>query len=134
MSYQTQQRKALVRLLTTTGRAMTAKEIVQQLSQIPDCPTPSTSTVYRLLGKLTSEGVTKAFLNDSTPRSMLYQMDGKHACHAHLHLKCQDCGKLYHLDTDKTTQVLDTLRTQCGFVLDAAQTTLFGCCAQCEQR
>lgn len=132
VGYQTQHRKALVNLLKEAGRALTAREIALILGKSQVFPAPGISTVYRLLGKLTSEGVIKAFLNDAKPRSMVYQMDGQRACPAHLHLKCLDCGKLYHLSEKDTSVVLSAVRDGCSFLLDAAHTTLFGCCAACE--
>ncbi len=132
MGYQTQHRKALVHLLESAGRALTAREITALLGASPAFPAPGVSTVYRLLSKLTGEGVIKAFLNDAKPRSMVYQMDGHRSCPAHLHLKCLDCGKLYHLDGEKTSVVLGAVQKGCGFLLDAAHTTLFGSCAACE--
>ncbi|MDI9521487.1 MAG: transcriptional repressor [Bacillota bacterium] len=130
--YQTLQRKALVDFLRQhPGRAFTARDLIKALKEDPfSAQTVGESTVYRLLQKLTAQGLVKRYLLEGS-RSYVYEISpvGR-SCDGHLHLKCTRCHKLIHLGEEETGRVTREAEKQ-GFTLDKGQTLLLGQCAAC---
>ena len=87
------------------------------------------STVYRIVSELLSEGKIRR-LSDGKTRHCTYQHIGNEECHAHLHLKCRDCGQLIHLDEDISHKFSDSVLNFGGFTLEAG-CMLFGKCKNC---
>ena len=87
------------------------------------------STVYRILSDYVEDGTVKR-VSDSKSRRVTYQYIGSAQCHTHLHLKCQGCGRLIHLDC-AVSQILEKkLFTSEGFALDVGS-LLYGRCNLC---
>lgn len=130
--YQTLQRKALVDFLRRhPGRAFTARGLAKALKEAPlTAQTVGESTVYRLLQKLTAQGLVKRYLLEGS-RCYVYEMPpAGRSCDGHLHLKCTLCHKLIHLGDEETGRVTREAEKQ-GFALDKEQTLLLGQCAAC---
>ncbi len=87
------------------------------------------STVYRIISEMVRDGSVRK-ISDPNSRRVCYQhLDGEH-CSEHLHLKCNECGRLIHLD-EETTQALEKkLMSAKHFVLDDGA-MLFGKCESC---
>ncbi|MBQ9070014.1 MAG: transcriptional repressor [Clostridia bacterium] len=88
-----------------------------------------TSTVYRIVSELLSEGKVRR-LSDGKTRHCTYQYIGSEECHSHLHLKCRDCGKLIHLDEEISHEFCDSVLSIGGFTLESG-CMLFGKCESC---
>ncbi len=86
------------------------------------------SSIYRIVAKLVSLGVLKK-LSSPDSRHCKYQYLGEH-CSAHLHLKCLGCGRLIHLDSDRSRELSQTVMTLGNFSLDSTS-LLFGKCESC---
>ena len=114
-------------LRQNAARSFSIEEIVTELQKQGRCP--GKSTVYRLMTQLVQEGRVRRFVRGNG-RHFGYQWL---TCHgeAHLHCRCLQCGKLYHLDHEASEEMQKALLTVNGFALDTAQTTLMGTCPGC---
>ena len=132
-SYQTAQRKALLDYLQRhEDEAFTAGEVARGMRLDPQAAVkPATSTVYRLLTLMTQEGSIKRFVREEG-RQYLYQALACGRGEGHLHLKCNSCGRLIHMDENRSSRILTEISRQMHFLVDEEQTLLFGCCAECE--
>ncbi len=127
MAYKTEQREILVDFLRTHAEGQyTAAELTEALADAKI----GQATVYRLVKRLVSEGVVRAFALGDDRRTYYQYIDGE-SCASHLHLKCTVCGRLYHLGACVSEflekQILATHR----FALDEQMTMLFGTCHKC---
>lgn len=93
---------------------------------------PGKSTVYRLIPKLVSEGLVKRFSGEQG-RQFAYQIVSCDACDAHLHLKCNACGSLYHMDHAVSERIMSEVLNRSDFSLDEKETVLFGICKDCKE-
>ena len=91
------------------------------------------TTVYRQLERLMEEGrVNKYILDESSSACFEYiESDGK--CHhpSCYHMKCEKCGKLYHLDCHEIEDLTRHLEEHHGFKVDPFRTVFYGVCAEC---
>ena len=84
------------------------------------------STVYRTLELLDNLGLIKHHhLSDGAPTYHLAS-EG-----AHVHLVCQDCGKLSEVRPEAIKPLITVLDQEQGFETDVAHLTVFGRCADC---
>lgn len=132
--YTTRQRTLVLAYLQRhRGRSFTAGEVHQALNlQLGRESAPARSTVFRVMRRLAQEGVVLQLPREGSGVHA-YQMDGHGACSDSLHLKCQGCGRLTHLDAAQTRRLADTVRRQFHFDLDPYQSTLYGLCDYCRQ-
>lgn len=131
--HRSRQRELLLQFLRDhSDRALTAADCTAGLrDQLGEQQAPGQSTVYRLLNQLSSDGIVKR-LPRAGAMPQRYQMDGHQDCHGSLHLKCQGCGSLDHLDDELEGQLSREIAALLHFEIDAAQTTLYGLCAACQ--
>lgn len=127
MVYNTEKRTAVINFLKQHhSQAFSIDEIALSLS--PDGS--AKSTYYRLVSRLVSDGVLRK-ISDANTRHTTYQyLDGEH-CDEHLHLKCKECGKLIHLDSETSHLVEQRIMSAGGFAIDEGA-LLFGKCADCK--
>ncbi len=127
--YQTAGRAALVAYL----KEKTA-ETPQSADEIYRCVTAAgaeigRSSVYRLLGELSSEGVVRKY---AAKGGSVYQFVGERAdCGGHLHLQCLSCGRVSHLKCDCSEEISSHLQKTHGFLVDSGRSVLLGTCAVC---
>lgn len=130
--YKTRQQDLIVgHLASLSGRQTTVAQIEQELRR---AGTPiGTATIYRQLEKLVAAGRVRKAVPDGRPGACYeYLPDGAH-CHEHLHLKCEHCGALVHLDCVQADTFGDHLETTHGFSLNQAKTVVYGTCADCKK-
>ena len=128
MAYRTEQKELLTAYLRLhPDRQFTVGELVQALSGEG---TIGTSTVYRLMNRLTEEGTVRRFM---VGRTVYYQATRGSACHRHLHLKCTACGEMLHLSAALTEFLCRQIEASNRFRLDGDATLLFGTCAACQK-
>ena len=125
--YQTEQKKILLSYLSSNAdRVFSLEELVPPMVA---CGVGK-STVYRLVARLVEEGSVRRFLREGK-RGYTYQYFAKEDCHAHLHLRCTDCGRVLHLGEGVSADLRALLSSDCGFTLDGEKTMLYGHCAAC---
>lgn len=126
-TYNTHQRKALLDFLQSNSeKAFTIEEIVCSMSE----DDISQSTAYRLMTKLVEEGLVHRSVKGNS-RSFLYQFINGEKCEGHLHIKCTDCGKVYHLDHNVSELIHDDIKKNTAFEIDS-HTVLLGKCGDCK--
>ena len=135
-SYNTEQKKLLEEFMTKNrDRSFTIDEIIEGLRDMRGESEilPGRSTVYRLIGRLAEEGKLRKFVKADSRKASYQLMVGQH-CDCHLHLKCTDCGKLFHMDEEISDELVRRISTFSNFSVDEEATVLFGQCAVCGGR
>ncbi len=131
-TYQTKPRKQLIDYLKShPDQSFTAEELTTALKLHYHNDSPGKSTVYRLIRKLEQEGLVKRFDEDGSNRAY-YRFTDLQCCD-HLHLKCTGCGKLIHMKSAASHQLLADILRNDGFAVDGHQTILFGKCNLCNK-
>ena len=132
--YETRQRRVLLDFLKRhPDRGFSVEELYAELSSCcPQCDLPGKSTLYRLIPKLVSEGLVKRFSGERG-RQFQYQLVDCEECQAHLHLKCTECGCLFHMNHAASEQIICEVLEQNAFSLDQKETVLFGICRDCRR-
>ncbi len=126
--YHTQQRKILIDFLQKNNdKSFTIEEIIRSIGESEI----SQSTAYRLIIKLTEDGIVKRSVR-GTSRSFVYQYVNNEKCEGHLHMKCTGCGKVYHLDTGITSTIQNDIKNSTNFEIDS-HTVLLGKCNTCKE-
>lgn len=128
MKYSTEQRKVLSAFLEQKkDEPLSAAEISRALTLQGYKISPS--AVYRNLNSLTEEGTAKTFFAEDG-RTRLFQLCD---CEGdHLHLKCENCGKLLHIGHTLSDKIASVLADGCGFSTDREKTVLYGVCSDCK--
>ncbi len=125
--YNTQQRKNLIEFLQrNSSKAYTIEEIINNMGG----ESISQSTAYRLMTKLVDDGLVHRSVKGNS-RSFVYQYISNEKCEGHLHMKCTDCGKVYHLDSSITAHIQNDIKNNTSFEIDS-HTVLLGKCNICK--
>ena len=126
-TYHTHQRASLLNFLKENSeRAFTIEEIIENLNNSEIAK----STVYRLMQKLVEESLVHRTVKGNS-RSFVYQYISDEKCENHLHMKCTDCGKVYHLDSGVTSIIQNNIKSNTSFEIDS-HTVLLGKCGECK--
>lgn len=131
--YHTKSRQLILTYLQDNRRhAVSAANILQYLenSNLPTSPT----TVYRYLDKLVSENRIMKYVADKGEKALYQYVDEGAHCQEHLHLKCVECGQIYHLDCGFMDEFREHLMSSHGFALECSGSILYGTCAQCQAK
>lgn len=126
--YSTDQREILLSFLKEhPDQQFSIEEISEQL-----CigKVISLSTIYRNMNKLLEEESVRRFANEGS-RKFLYQYVEDKNCSEHLHLKCNVCGQIYHIN-DKATKAILLSALQSDFIIDKKKSLLYGICKDCK--
>lgn len=125
-TYNTEQRKMLVDFLKNNPEtSFTVEEIVEKMGG-----KLAKSTVYRLIVRLTEEGLVKRMTRGNS-RTFVYQMMAGEHCHAHLHLRCTDCGRVIHMKESLSHELLDVIKQTNNFSVSEKETVILGKCDDC---
>ena len=87
------------------------------------------TTVYRFVESLAEQGRVRKYQNENG--SYYQYIEDDKSCDDHLHLMCQDCGALYHVDCKLVGELINHIREDHDFALDARRTVLVGICGDC---
>ena len=128
-SYNTNQKKLIVDFLKNNAeKQYTIEELAENITS-KDAKIGK-STIYRLINKMVEEGSVRRTVKGNS-RQFLYQYADIEECRFHLHMKCRECGKLFHMDDEKSKKLMDMLHDGNGFDLDMRETLLMGTCEKC---
>ena len=124
--YQTEQRKLLADFFKEhSERAFSIDEVVAALQA-----RISRSAVYRNVDKMVQDGaLSKAVAKDG--RRTLYRHMACGDCCERLHLRCEKCGLLFHMESETDEEKLKNTLHHSGFELDEHATVLLGTCKSC---
>lgn len=135
-SYRTEQKKLLLEFLSANkDNSLTIDEITEgiQRSAKESDSAPGKSTVYRLMNKLLEEGKVRRFTKQGT-RQSAYQLVEGAQCSLHLHLKCTECGKLFHMNSALSSLLVQQISANHRFNVSQHDTVLYGKCRSCDKK
>ena len=124
-SYNTKQREILREFFEKhCDLQFTIEQLIQNLPEV------SQSAVYRNISRLEEEGLVRRHAIEGS-RRFAYQFVGDDKCSAHIHLKCDKCGQLFHLEDPSLENLLRTAAE--NFHIDKSKSVLHGSCGSCEE-
>lgn len=119
-------------LINNRQHAVSASNILEHLEEQGASPNPT--TVYRYLDKLAGEQRIMKYVADKGEKAVFQYVDEGRHCREHLHLKCVQCGRIYHLDCHFMDEVRAHLMAEHGFTLQCEGSVLYGLCRHCAQK
>ncbi len=126
--YNTKQRTIILDTLKSSkAKHLTAEEILDMLKENQ---TPvGRATLYRFLDHLVQTGeVKKYYIGDGM--SACYQY-GDDTTTSHYHLKCNSCGKLFHVKLNDMDKLIVSIKKKYRFSVDLSRTIVYGLCDEC---
>ena len=133
--YQTEQKKMLLAFFASNrSRQFTAEEAAEVLLGEDNPKSPGKSTVYRLVAQMAEDGYLRRFAKADGKRGWVYQYHEKNDCQGHLHLKCVQCGALFHLECGMSNELLTHIENMHRFQVDNHKTVLYGLCEHCQEK
>jgi Fur family ferric uptake transcriptional regulator len=129
-SYRTKQKDQILDcLIRNKDRHITADEIILALNK--EKPLVGKTTVYRYLDTLVSQGTVRRYFIEGGTSSCYQYMESDGMCRSHFHLKCVDCGRLFHTECEYLGNVDSHIREHHDFRVDHTKTVLYGQCGSC---
>lgn len=129
--YRTGQRRALTEFFTKNRDRQFTIDMI--LDEMPGISSISRSAVYRNVDRMVQDGILCKSVAPGT-RCALYQLIHEGECCERLHLKCEKCGRLFHMENEGEEEKLKTMLETDGFQLDERSTVLLGTCRECKKR
>ena len=127
--YNTVQRKKLMDFLEQNpDRQFSVKEIYDAISK----EDISLSAIYRNISALEADGVVNRFSKEGS-REVSYQYTKSDCCINSIHLTCVKCGKTFHMNSEATERMVNSLKKKDGFELNKSKTVLYGSCKKCRE-
>lgn len=132
--YKTKQNEELISFLQSVpGEHVTVNDVCRHFC---DCgKNIGTTTVYRRLEQLVSEGMVKKYVLDANSPACFEYVNREETCGSNcFHLKCTGCGKLIHLHCDELLSTEQHIFEHHGFAIDTARTVFYGTCEECSAK
>ena len=128
--YRTKARTALLEFLQENpDRGFSAIDLLTYLQLNIDGV--NKTTVYRNLDRLCEQGVIYKY-RETEHEGWFYQYSPEHTnCSTHMHGKCSECGKLFHIEADFVKGFADNVKKIYGLKIDFGKTLLIGVCQNC---
>ena len=117
-------------ILSLSGSHVTAAQILEHFTK-EGIPIGRT-TIYRHLEKLTESGKLRKYITDGISGACYQHLDHREGCRAHLHLKCESCGELQHIDCGVLSEMQQHVFDNHDFHVNLMKTVLYGKCAKCQ--
>jgi Fur family ferric uptake transcriptional regulator len=128
--YNTQQREQLTAFLAkTNGAHLTAVQIARALHE-QGTPMAKT-TIYRQLNRMLSSGELRRLPTGSREPDCYQYVENSARCNDHLHLRCDACGELRHVECSELNAIAKHFAAHHSFTLNPAGTVFTGRCAKC---
>ena len=129
-NYHTKQHEAVLNYIASLeGAHVTAAQIVEHFGK-EGVPIGRT-TIYRHLGKLTKNGKLRRYTTDGISGACYQYADSGEDCRVHFHLKCENCGRLLHVECETLNEVRQHIFDKHAFEVDALKTVFYGKCVGC---
>lgn len=131
--YNTRQKEKLLKYLKeNASRAFTVDEIVADMKQRGDAV--GKTTVYRHVEALNRTGNVRRIAPESGGSAEYQFVPDAEACGHHFHMRCGECGELFHVDCRLFEDLSRHMQQDHGFVIDARKTVLMGICRRCRMQ
>ncbi|MCI8756980.1 MAG: transcriptional repressor [Oscillospiraceae bacterium] len=129
--YKTKQRQRVLNyLMANSHRHITVEDAAEDLRHKGE-PVGKT-TIYRYFERLVEDGLVRKFTAEG--ESACFQYIAGDTCQEHFHLKCVDCGKLFHLECAYLEQLEQHIFDVHHFTIHSGRTVFYGLCEDCAQK
>ena len=118
-NYNTKQKEIILELIKDKKKEFTVKDIYLELKG-----KIGLTTIYRLVDKLVQDGIINK-------RDNYYQYLEHCDCDNHFYLKCNNCGKLIHVDCDCINELIEHISLEHQFKPDKEKIIINGLCREC---
>jgi Fur family ferric uptake transcriptional regulator len=122
----TRVRKEVLRVIATSAKALSHKEIQSQLSEKAD-----RVTLFRLLHDFEQKGIIHKALDIKGVSVYAYCHhtcnEHGHSHHTHGHFQCKQCDSVFCMNQAEI--MLNSMPT--GFIIDKIEMTMYGICKEC---
>lgn len=127
--YRTKQRDEILRFfMENKDKCFSAREVSTNVRA-------GEATVFRTISALTAEGKLKRFKGDSSRgECAFYRYNTCEDAESHIHLMCDKCGRLIHIDCDFVSEVVSHFNNKHKFSVDCEKTVIYGLCDGCRER
>ncbi len=125
--YKTEQRMALLAFFQENSAEQFS--IDQVVTRLPQHARVSRSAVYRNIDRMVGEGLLRKSLSEG--RKAVYQWI---SCQNHcerIHLRCEKCGRTFHMKNQTDEEKLKSILEHSGFQLDKQTGALPVVCKDC---
>ena len=128
MQYRTKQRDEILRFfMDHADRCCSVKEVSGQVDA-------GEATVFRAVTALTESGMLRKFtVGTGRGECAFYQYAACGNRPEHIHLKCERCGALFHMDCAFMETILSHFRDEHAFTVDCGKTVIYGLCRTCRE-
>ncbi|MGF7145114.1 Fur family ferric uptake transcriptional regulator [Anaerotaenia torta] len=127
--YNTKQSDAILAYLSSlNGEHVTAGQIASHF-ETSDYPI-GLATIYRHLDKLVENGTIRKYTLDGVSGSCYQHISSAHE-HQQIHLKCEQCGAVLHLQCSVMENVPQHVYEEHAFLINPMKTVLYGKCSNC---
>mgnify|MGYP000986790659 CR=1 FL=1 len=131
-TYRTKQKEYILNFLEKNqDQHLTADAILEYLKQ-NNTPVGK-STVYRYLDVLVNQGVVRKYIVEEGKSACYQYVEDSDDCKEHFHLKCNECGKLLHVECDHLSGIDGHILEHHKFKVDNSKTVFYGVCGDCEK-
>ena len=128
-TYRTRAQDELLSYLKSSpGKHHTAAEIRDFFSR-GEKPI-GTATIYRQLERFVDEGKIRKYILGPGDSACYAYVPDEH-CSSHFHCRCDQCGRLIHLDCEELREIQAHLLGRHGFLWNTGKTVFYGLCDQC---
>lgn len=92
------------------------------------------STIYRYLEKLEGQGLILKTVMGKREQACFQYIGERDECHNHLHMKCEKCGMILHLDCGFMQEIAQHVMKEHGFMINCHDSYLTGLCEECRKK
>jgi Fur family ferric uptake transcriptional regulator len=132
-SYQTKQGERVLNYLSSLSDShVTVEEILMHFRS--EEVNIGTTTVYRQLDKLVALGLVRRFLIEGSTSAAYQYIAPDSDCDSHFHLKCEDCGTLFHANDEILETIRDHIMAAYAFNINNVKTVYYGKCKACSEK
>ncbi|MDR2655761.1 MAG: transcriptional repressor [Oscillospiraceae bacterium] len=128
--YSTRQSEAVLAYIASLdGRHITAAQILEHFQSSEGHI--GRTTIYRQLEKLVEDGKVLRYSCNGSPGACYQYVGGIQSEEKNCHLKCENCGSLFHLEDEVAKEISRRLFEKKGFIMDNIKTVFYGVCSSC---
>lgn len=127
MAYNTRQKELIRQLIISINRDFSAKEIFCKLTAAGE--EVGQTTVYRIIDSMVEDGQLKKTLGEDNEVRYQYLESCDHF--GHCYLKCNNCGRLQHIDCEDICDLTAHIERQHKFKVDDTNMVINGLCRSC---
>ena len=125
MSYNTKQKELIINIIKKQTKEFTIKDIYNELKG-----STGLTTIYRLVDNLVEEKIISKEIgnNNTTYYQYLEHCNEEN----HFYLKCNNCGRLIHIDCDCIIDLINHINKEHNFIPNKENIIINGTCNKCE--